>query len=194
LGSYLKKIPVPLEPTNFSIVDRETGEVTTDIYVGSKCIKPPTVYQTEDGRLLCKLRSKEEAYTKMTHAAIRHLKYALTPKECVVLQELGTYTRMYDCFIIMNDQFPTMKEMSKVLEVDYRDFRTMMKKYDALDLVHKTQYQGCTVYCVNPYLYLNGALVTEDSVKLFGNSIWATGEFKNIKKEQFREMLKLRGL
>lgn len=126
----------------------------------------------------------------MIYDSTRVLKYALTPKEQALLFELATYMHMTDGIIVINNQYANIKDMSVALEVDYDGFRKIIKKYEALDIVHKFNYNGVNTYCINPFLFMNGEYITCDLINEFGHSIWATKQYKNMKKKDFQEMLK----
>ena len=188
MRNYSKKILVPPENSDYSIKNNITNE-EIPIALGSKIIQPKKQYVNEDGELLCKPINGKERFVKMYYETTRRLKYALTPKEGFLFLELTTYINMHTGIIVINKKCANLKDITTALEVDYDNFRKIMKKYIKLDLIHIMRYDRRNVYVVNPFLSMNGEYITECLRDEFINTIWATGAFKNMKKEQFEEML-----
>lgn len=165
--------------SNFALYDRLTGEIQ-DLPYGSSTKLPHLPKFDPQNRVLTKFLSKEK-FVKLYKRTIKPLSKALSYRDFTWFIELSEYAGMWDC-ILYDDRnnYLNIKSLSKIMDIDYDNFRDAFKNYIGLGLVKKIEvpsqkdiYKKSKALAVNPYLYLNGEYVVDDIKKQFEETSWA---------------------
>lgn len=82
-----------------------------------------------------------------------------------------------DCSLRNNNVYLNIKEISKLLKIDYNNFSSVFKKYENLCLVKKIKrksqkdvYKCINVLTINPYLYTNISHIEDEILFEFSGS------------------------
>lgn len=167
--------------SEFSVINKETGEIVLDLLNGTSIHHPKLKYKNKDGQELIKFQPKE-LFVKLYKKAIEQLGKELSNRDFSWFIRLSPYVKMNDCTLRDNDDtYLNVKQLSKLLDVSYDNFKTVMKSFEKIGLIKKIRvpsqkdiYKEVNAIVVNPYLYVNGEYVTKEVKEMFALTHWSS--------------------
>ena len=166
--------------SEFSVINKETGEIVLDLLNGTSIHQPKLKYKNKDGQELIKFQPKE-LFVKLYKKAIEQLGKELSNRDFSWFIRLSPYIKMNDCTLRNNDDtYLNVKQLSKLLGVNYDNFKTVMRSFEKIGLIKKIRvpsqkdiYKEVNAIVVNPYLYVNGEYVVKEVKDMFALTQWS---------------------
>ena len=166
--------------SEFSVINKETGEIVLDLLNGTSIHQPKLKYKNKDGQELIKFQPKE-LFVKLYKKAIEQLGKELSNRDFSWFIRLSPYVKMNDCTLRNNDDtYLNVKQLSNLLGVNYDNFKTVMRSFEKIGLIKKIRvpsqkdiYKEVNAIVVNPYLYVNGEYVVKEVKDMFALTRWS---------------------
>jgi DNA-binding MarR family transcriptional regulator len=168
------------------VVD-DDGVILTDIYQGDKIIRES---QSNYNQKYVTNFKKKELFVKVYINPIKELWKTLSIREYAVASALMQFISYKDGILRDNGVAINMKDISKLLEMDYDAIRKIIPVLEKKKILVKVKRQSDkyadkekSYIVVNPYLFLRGTDMEREIVNLFSDSIWANlqeGENKKL--------------
>lgn len=168
-----------------SIVD-EDGVILTDLYQGDKVVRES---QSEYKQKYITNFNKKELFVKVYINPLEELWNNLSLREYAVATALIRFISYKDGILRYNGIAVNMKDISKLLNMDYAAIRKIIPVLEDKKILAKVKRKSDkyadkekNYMVVNPYLFLRGTDIEKEIVNLFSNSKWANLEDSENKK------------
>lgn len=169
----------------YSVVDSD-GVISTEIYEGDKIVRGS---QSDYKAKYITNFNKKELFVKVYINPLEELWNELTIREYAIATALIRFISYKDGILRYNGISINMKDISKLLNMDYDAIRKIFPVLEEKKILSKIKKKSekyadkeKNYIVVNPYLFLRGTDIEKEVDKIFSDSKWAR-MFRENKKE-----------
>lgn len=169
----------------YNVVD-DDGVISTEIYEGDKIVR---LEQTDYRAKYITNFNKKELFVKVYINPLTELWNDLSIREYAIATALIRFISYKDGILRYNGESINMKDISKILDMDYDAIRKIFPVLEEKKILSKIKRKSDkyadkekNYIVVNPYLFLRGTDIEKEVEKLFSDSKWAK-MFRENKKE-----------
>jgi DNA-binding MarR family transcriptional regulator len=169
-----------------SLVD-DDGVILTEVYQGDKIVRES---QSDYKQKHITNFNEKELFVKVYINPIKELWKTLSIREYAVASALMQFISYKDGILRDNGVAINMKDISRLLEMDYDAIRKIIPVLEKKKILGKVKRKSDkyadkekNYLVVNPYLFLRGTDIEKEIADMFSSSVWANLKDSENKKD-----------